>query len=91
MTTEWLSRPLESIVTVAASTQFVFSLAAPRGIASVYQGILPVENDMDLLDFEKKLRKLLLSVGGDVYLPLRKPPQGMVPIKKKAVVGEEGE
>ncbi len=70
---------------------FVFSLAAPRGIASVYQGILPVENDMDLLDFEKKLRKLLLSVGGDVYLPLRKPPRGMVPLKKKAAAGEEGE
>ena len=64
---------------------FLFVVGAPNygelsdGGTVVYQGILPVDNEKDMMAFERRFRRLLLSIGGNVRFP---------PVK---VAGEEGE
>lgn len=77
---------------------FSFVVASPgkNGERTLYQGVLPVTDEPSKERFVAKFQKLLLTFaepGTTISpgLPQRKPPKGMVAIKKKRVAGEESE
>lgn len=71
---------------------FVFTVSAGRGATvETIKGVLPTESAEDVRDFMSQFRGLLLDFRPLQSRPLsRKPPKGMVAIKKK-VTREESE